>query len=74
MPKPLAYLLIFTGVLLLLGFLSPRDSTDPADGRSGLVIKVDAATGCNYLSVWRGGLTPRLRADGTPWCDPSGAK
>lgn len=47
-----------------------KDSTDPVDGRSGMVLYVDAATGCNYLSSGRQyGITPRLRADGSIWCD-----
>lgn len=37
-----------------------KDSTDPIDGRSGLNIKVDALTGCQYLTTTDGGLTPRL--------------
>lgn len=58
--------LIFVGAMLP----NPKDNTDPVDGRSGMVLYVDAATGCNYLSTPnRRSLTPRLRADGTLWCD-----
>jgi hypothetical protein len=28
----------------------------------------DSDTGCEYIMTSRG-ITPRLRADGTPWCD-----
>lgn len=54
---------------VLLGQASPfaRDDTDPGqgwfDGRSGLRLSVDAATGCQYLSR-SGGITPRLDAQG----------
>lgn len=40
-----------------------RDDTDGAE-RSGMKPHVDAATGCQYLSVAGGGITPRLNADG----------
>ena len=46
----------------------PKDSTDPIDGRSGLEIKVDALTGCQYLTTPKGGLTPRLDANGKQIC------
>lgn len=47
---------------------SPKDSTDPVDGRSGLEIKVDALTGCQYLTTQKGGLTPRIDANGKQIC------
>lgn len=50
----------------------PRDSTDPASGpRSGMAVRVDELTGCQYLAVYRGGITPRLDASGRPICDRS---
>lgn len=63
-------LVIFLGVLLYFSKASNlgRDSTDPVGGVSGMNLYVDAATGCNYLGR-SGGLTPRLRADGSHWCD-----
>ncbi len=36
-----------------------RDSTDGED-RSGMVPHIDARTGCEYLSVPGGGITPRM--------------
>jgi hypothetical protein len=45
-----------------------KDDTDPAGGRSGLNIYTDSGTGCQYLSVSVGGVTPRLSADGFPMC------
>jgi len=54
---------------LVFGFIheyfADKDSTDPADGRSGLVIKIDYKTGCEYLSTGHGGLHPRMDQDGT---------
>lgn len=50
----------------------PRDSTDAATGpRSGMVVRVDELTGCQYLRDERGGLTPRLDGAGRPICDRS---
>lgn len=45
-----------------------KDDTDPSGGRSGLKIYTDSGTGCQYLSVSGGGVTPRLSADGHPIC------
>lgn len=57
-------------VLAVLSSLSAKDNTDPSDSRSGMVLYVDAATGCNYLSSGsQHGITPRLRRDGSHWCD-----
>lgn len=42
-----------------------RDDTDPEGSkRSGMGLYTDAKTGCQYLSVPNGGMTPRLGADG----------
>lgn len=65
-------LMLFT-VVALLNFvgmlLRPTDSTDfsRAD-RSGMVPMVDAATGCQYLRVSGGGITPRLNSRGAVVC------
>lgn len=48
--------------VVFLGWVLPYDSTDPPGGRSGMTIRVDHATGCEYLS--RRGLTPRLDGQG----------
>ena len=53
----------------LLQLSCAKDSTDPVDGRSGLRLFKDAATGCNYLER-SGNLAPRYKPDGTIWCDP----
>lgn len=44
-----------------------RDSTDSV-GRSGLGLRTDALTGCEYLISPYGGLTPRLDMDGQHIC------
>ncbi len=45
-----------------------RDATDGKE-RSGLALKTDAATGCQYLvSPW-GGITPRLDRRGKQICE-----
>lgn len=47
---------------------NPRDATDPPNGRSGMKLTTDAETGCQYLSVAGGGITPRLDANGKQIC------
>ena len=42
-----------------------RDDSDPVDGRSGFMVLTDDLTGVQYLVTTLGGLTPRLREDGT---------
>lgn len=46
-----------------------RDSTDTPNKRSGMTIRYDAMTGCQYLESSRGGLTPRLDKAGKMICD-----
>lgn len=36
-----------------------------------LCIHKDVETGCHYVRSYHGGVTPRLRADGSAWCDGS---
>lgn len=52
--------------------LAPKDDTDPPEGRSGMVLRIDAGTGCQYLSngglFGRSALTPRVDADGVHMC------
>lgn len=33
-----------------------------------LCVHEDAETGCHYVRSYHGGVTPRLRADGSVWC------
>ena len=62
----------FVGLLivgLLLQGLMPKDSTDASRWvRSGLRLRTDASTGCQYLETSDGAVTPRLTADGRPMC------
>ena len=56
------------GALLIYGYMYfsgglDRDSTDGIE-RSGMGLYVDQLTGCNYLSVSGGGITPRISSDG----------
>lgn len=40
-----------------------------------MIILTDTSTGCQYLAPVRGGgLTARLRSDGTPFCDSMDVK
>jgi hypothetical protein len=53
-------------IYFVIAHFMPRDNTDPPGGRSGMTIRVDHLTGCEYLSDW--GLTPRLGQDGKQIC------
>lgn len=62
-------ILIFVGALFALNAIYNasgygRDDTDAPDERSGLELRTDFGTGCQYLEASSGGLTPRLDADG----------
>lgn len=69
--KAVAWICVAIIVLGLIGSIvgyPQKDDTDPSDGRSGLKIYTDSGTGCQYLSVSGGGVTPRLSVDGQPIC------
>ena len=60
---------IFAVVFVVLSLATPRDSTDgPGFWRSGMILHIDAATGCHYLRRPLTGLTPRLNASGQHVC------
>lgn len=71
----LPWLIVACVVISLIGACSPRDSTDPPNGRSGMGLRIDHATGCHYLTtlhlLGESAITPRIRADGRPYCTPS---
>lgn len=48
---------------------SPRDDTDPPEGRSGMALFIDNRTGCHYLGNPLGGITPRLDGKGRHICE-----
>lgn len=54
--------------LFLAGCLQGGDSDMPDSRRSGVLVRHDALTGCQYLEGSRGGLTPRLDATGKQVC------
>lgn len=45
-----------------------KDDTD-GDKRSGMMLSVDAQTGCHYLRTQAGGITPRLNREGRHVCE-----
>lgn len=49
---------------LFFGSTAPYDATDNPPERSQMRLHTDHETGCQYLSVRRGGITPRLSATG----------
>jgi hypothetical protein len=67
------WVLVFVGVSMMLTALANRFSaTDNSDAgwanRSNLSIRTDHLTGCDYLETRPGGITPRLRPDGSQVC------
>lgn len=65
----LVYWLLVWGAVIQLGAwmlgYPARDDTDPPNGRSGMRLYTDAATGCQYLGTLTGGVTPRHGAGGS---------
>lgn len=59
-------LVMYWMVVLIGKFPIQRDDTDPGQWgeRSGLVLRTDSLTGCQYISGGGSGITPRLTADG----------
>jgi hypothetical protein len=58
------YLILFSyGVV---GFFTPYDATDDvtAGKRSGMALRIDYGTRCQYLRTHCGTLTPRISGDG----------
>ena len=67
MLQDIAAIVFIVVVVAALHGRSSRDSTDPKDGRSGLVLYTDAATGVQYVGTIMGGLTVRVDRDGKPF-------
>lgn len=66
-------LIVAVGTAVFQAILPPaRDATDPPSGvRSGVRLRTDNGTGCQYLETKGGGLSPRLAPDGKQVCGPS---
>jgi len=45
-----------------------KDDSDSAEERSGMIVRTDYKTGCQYFESSKGELTPRLQKDGTHLC------
>lgn len=57
-------------VVAILSWASKRIALDDTDGdaASGMGLHTDARTGCQYLSTYNGGITPRLDENGHHIC------
>lgn len=55
-------------VMLILSFFSVDNSDKNAFIRSDMSLKTDYLTGCQYLTTFWGGITPRLDKDGKQVC------
>lgn len=63
----IVYIILF----LITAWNSGRFSRDSTDGfyRSGMALRIDAMTGCNYLESVKGFLIPRLNSQGEHICN-----
>lgn len=59
--------LVFFYAMLAYGAYMDGNRTAPID--RNFVVLHDKETGCQYIATDTG-VAPRLRSDGTPWCDP----
>jgi hypothetical protein len=55
-------------MLVIQVFELGKDDTDSKDNRSGLRLRINYGTGCQYLESTRGYLSPRLSSDGQQVC------
>lgn len=62
--KVVSWLIVGACLAAIFGALFGKDDTDPPDGRSGLRLMTDARTGCQYLAMPLGGITPRRDGEG----------
>lgn len=49
--------------------ITDRDSSDGRSGKSGMIVRTDAFSGCQYLETKDGSITPRMGVDGKQICD-----
>ncbi|WP_311270524.1 hypothetical protein [Sphingobium sp. WCS2017Hpa-17] len=63
-------LIVVVGTAVFQAISPPaRDATDPPSGaRSGVRLRTDSGTGCQYLETKGGALTPRMGRDGRQIC------
>ncbi|HEY4531499.1 MAG TPA: hypothetical protein VIG97_14450 [Luteimonas sp.] len=66
-------------LVALIGRCTPRDDTDPPNGRSGMGLRIDHRTGCHYLTtlslLGEAAITPRLDRTGRQICtQPEGGE
>ncbi len=63
---------LFVLAIVVIDALRPRPFDDTDDlknqARSGVRLIVDHGTGCQYLTTFAGGITPRLGRDGKQVC------
>ena len=58
-------------IIAAYGAYVTRDDTDTATERSGMILRTDHGTGCQYVGIvglFGVSITPRLRYDGTQVC------
>lgn len=67
-------LIVMVGTALFQAVSPPaRDATDPPSGaRSGMLLRTDNGTGCQYLETKDGALSPRMGPDGKQVCGQGG--
>lgn len=63
-------LIVVVGTAIFQAIVPPaRDATDPPSGaRSGVRLRTDSGTGCQYLETKGGAITPRMGRDGRQMC------
>ena len=72
--KYMDYLLWTVGLLIVMNVIlhgCARDDTDSPTERSGMVLRTDHGTGCQYVGIvglFGVSITPRLRYDGSQVC------
>lgn len=58
----------FITACVALAACGTRDDADPTGAGRDLHIYADKLTGCQYVSIYNRGMSPRMRADGTQVC------
>ena len=66
----IALLVIWLGARAVSGDLPFTTRIDPRTGTAGLLVEIDAGTGCEYIVTPWGGIVPRTGPDGKQVCGP----